>query len=89
MNYLYSFLALDLANQRVNDVFDLEYANTWDANAARQAAELAAVGRDRPSFALRALAHGLAAVSRGSAAAVRHLDDVVADDLGRALAPGK
>lgn len=89
MNYLYSFLALDLANQRPNDIFDLEYANTSDAHQARQAAELAAVGGERPSFARRALAHGLAAVSRGSAAAVRRLDDVAADDLGRALAPGK
>lgn len=89
MNYLYTFLALDLANQRVHDVFDLEYVNTSDAFQARQAAELAAGVGERPSFARRALAHGLAAVSRGSAAAVRHLDDVVADDLGRALAPGK
>jgi hypothetical protein len=29
----------------------------------------------------------LAALSRGSAAAVRRLDECVADDLGRALAP--
>lgn len=89
MQYLYSFLALDLANEPVNDVFDLEYANTWDARQARQAAELAAAGQPRPSLARRALAHGLAAVSRGSATAVRHLDDVVADDLHRALATGK
>ena len=89
MNYLYGFLALDLANQRANDIFSMEYRHTREALEARQAAELAAVGPDRPSFARRALAQGLAAVSRGSAAAVRQLDDVVADDLGRALAPGK
>ena len=89
MNYLYSFLALDLANQRRNDIFSLEYRQTREAIEARQAAELAAAGPDRASFARLALAHGLAAVSRGSAAAVRRLDDVVADDLGRALAPGK
>lgn len=89
MIYLYSFLALDLANQRAADVFDLEYRQTREAVEARQAADLAAIGPDRPSYARRALAHGLAAVSRGSAAAVRHLDDVVADDLGRALSPGK
>ena len=89
MNHLYAFLALDLANQRVNDVFSLEYHNTLEAREARQAAELLAAGAERPSPARRALAHGLAAVSRGSAAAVRHLDDVVADDLRRALAPGK
>lgn len=83
MNYLYSFLALDLANQRTADVFSLEYRRT------REVAELSADGPDRPSFTRRALARGLAAVSRGSAAAVRRLDDVVAEDLGRALAPGK
>ena len=89
MNYLYSFLALDLANQRAADVFSIEYRQTREAVEARQAAALSATGTDRPGFARRALAHGLAAVSRGSAAAVRRLDDVVADDLGRALAPGK
>jgi hypothetical protein len=52
-------------------------------------ASLAAALPGRPALARRALAQGLAVVSRGSAAAVRRLDDVVADDLGRALAPGK
>ena len=89
MNYLYGFLALDLANRREADIFSIEYRHTREALEARQAAELSADGLDRPSYARRALAHGLAAVSRGSAAAVRRLDDVVADDLGRALAPGK
>ena len=89
MNYLYSFLALDLANQRAADVFTLEYRHVREAAAARRTAERSATDGDRPSVARRALAHGLAAVSRGSAAAVRRLDDVVADDLGRALAPGK
>ena len=78
MQYFYTFLALDLANERAQQASD-----------ARRAA-LSASGRpERPSFARRALAQGLAAVSRRSAAAVRQLDDVVADDLGRALAPGK
>ena len=85
MNYLYSFLALDLANQRREDVFSMEYRQTQEADQARHAAELSASGGDRPSYARRALAQGLAAVSRGSAAAVRRLDDVVADDLGRSL----
>ena len=89
MNYLYAFLALDVANARVDDAFNLEYRDAGDAREARQAAELSAGGRDRGSYPRRALAHGLAAVSRGSAAAVRRLDHVVADDLGRALAPGK
>jgi hypothetical protein len=85
MNYLYSFLALDLANQRRDDVFNMEYRQTQEADQARHEAELSASGQDRSSYARRALAHGLAAVSRGSAAAVRRLDDVVADDLGRSL----
>ena len=41
----------------------------------------------RPSRARRSAALVLAAFSRGSAAAVRRLDDCVADDLSRALAP--
>ena len=83
MNYLYSFLALDLANQRRDDVFSMEYRQTQEADQARHAAEVSS--SDRPSFARRALAQGLAAVSRGSASAVRRLDDAVADDLGRSL----
>ena len=78
MHYVYSFLALELASDREREARD-----------ARRAALAAAGLPERPSFARRVLAQGLAAVSRGSAAAVRQLDDVVADDLGRALAPGK
>ena len=89
MNYLYSFLALDLANQRQADIFSMEYRQTREALEARQEAELSASEAERPSFARRALAHGLAAVSRSSAAAVRHLDDVVADDLRRSLNAAK
>jgi len=85
MNYLYSFLALDLANERRADIFSIEYRQTREALEARQEAELSAFEPDRPSFGRRALAQGLAAVSRGSAAAVRRLDDAVADDLGRSL----
>ena len=43
----------------------------------------------RPSRLRRPIAVALAAVSRGSAAAVRRLDDCVADDLGASLAPTK
>jgi hypothetical protein len=78
MGQFYTFLALDLANDRARQATD-----------ARRAALVSAGQPERPSFARRALAQGLAVVSRGSAAAVRQLDDVVADDLGRALAPGK
>ena len=78
MHYVYSFLALELANDRERE-----------ARAFHQAALSAAGVSHRPSVARRALAQGLAAVSRGSASAVRQLDDVVADDLRRTLAPGK
>jgi hypothetical protein len=40
-----------------------------------------------PSRVRHSAAMALASLSRGSAAAVRRLDDCVADDLGRALAP--
>jgi hypothetical protein len=78
MHYVYTFLALELANDREREARD-------DRRAA-----LAAAGQpERASIARRTLARGFAAVSRGSAAAVRQLDDVVADDLGRALLAGK
>jgi hypothetical protein len=78
MHHAYTFIALDIANDR-----------TREANDRRRAALIAAGTPERPSFARRSLAQALAGVSRGSAAAVRKLDDVVAEDLGRALAPGK
>jgi len=78
MYHAYSLLALELANDRAREARD-----------AHRAALATAGLPERPSVARRALAHGLAAVSRGSAYAVRRLDDCVADDLGRALAPSK
>lgn len=78
MLYVYSLLALELANDREREARD-----------ARRAALVSAGAPERPSFARRTLAQGLAAVTRGSVAAVRKLDDVVADDLGRALASSK
>jgi hypothetical protein len=53
------------------------------------AAELRAGQTSKPSRLRRPVARGLAALSRGTAAAVRRLDDCVADDLGRALAPAE
>ena len=44
---------------------------------------------DRPSRIRRPMAVALAALSRGSAAAARRLDDCVADDLSRSLATSK
>lgn len=74
--HVYTYLALDLANER-----------TRDARELRRAQHLAAERPERPSFLRRGLAQGLAAVSRGSAAAARRLDSVTADDHGRALSP--
>ena len=51
--------------------------------------EASALQTSDPSHVRRAMALGLAALSRGSAAAVRRLDECVADDLGRALAPSE
>ena len=78
MHHIYSLLAMDIATARAEE-----------AREAHRAALLNAGLVERPSFPRRALARGLAVLTRGSAAAVRRLDDVVADDLGRALAPGK
>jgi len=48
--------------------------------------EAHAADADRLSRIRRPIAVAFAALSRGSAAAARRLDDCVADDLGRALA---
>ena len=44
---------------------------------------------NHPSHLRRPVALVLAALSRGSAAAVRRLDACIADDLGRSLAPSE
>jgi hypothetical protein len=56
-----------------------------ELNLRRLLAEGRAERTDRPSRLRRPAARVLAALSRGSAAAVRRLDDCVADDLGRSL----
>lgn len=78
MNHYYTFLALDLARDRA-----------LDAARDRRALEAAAGLPSRPNLLVRGLANGLALVSRGSTAAVRRLDDCVADDLNQALSPSK
>lgn len=77
MNHqLWAFIALDLAQQRAEA-----------ANRRRRASLDLDWEPSPPSRLRRTLAHGLAAISRGAAAAVRKLDSYVADDLGRSLAP--
>ena len=70
-------------------LYALEIAHDRETEARRDrlAAQARAGQPARPSRIRRSAALGLAALSRGSAAAVRRLDDCVADDLGRALAP--
>ena len=58
-----------------------------EADLDRLAAEARAGMAATPSRLRRPAALLLAALSRGSAAATRRLDDCVADELGRALAP--
>lgn len=74
MHYLYSFIALDIANERAREAADRAFARESLVDVT-----------ERPSAIRRGLALGLAAISRGSAAATRRLDEVVADDLGRSL----
>ena len=77
MSYqLYAFLALDLARQRAEEANRHYLASLFV--------------EDQPSIRTsvrRSLAQALAAVTRGSASAVRRLDSCIADDLGRTLAP--
>ena len=76
------------------------YANEVTKDRERQLKHLAVIDEER--FALRqsaalaeprswhirrSIARGLAATSRATATVVRRLDDCVADDLGRSLAP--
>jgi hypothetical protein len=73
---LWAFMALDVARQRTEEAMRERMVST--------------TARDVPSVTTRtrrSLARGLAGVSRGSAWLVRRLDDCVADDLGRTLAP--
>lgn len=74
--YYYALRALELAKER-----------SAEAEQARLGARFAAGQPQRPSVVRRGLALGLAAVSRGSAAVVRRLDDCIADELSRSLAP--
>jgi hypothetical protein len=71
-NY-YMFLALDLANRRVRE--------------AERERLVAMVVENREGSTRRYVAIGLAAVGRLVGAAVRRLDECVADDLAESLRP--
>lgn len=78
MTHLYTFIALDLAHERVRE-----------AQRARRAA-LAVRGIARqPNIIRRGLASALALLSRWSAAAARRLDAVAVDKRPGALTTGK
>jgi hypothetical protein len=89
MQYLESFVAWDTFRGVRDDVFSVEFDHEWDARQARLAAQTVGDAQGRVAAACRTLAQGLAAVSRGSAAAARRLDAIAADELGRDLSPGK
>jgi hypothetical protein len=74
----WTLYALEIARDRERE---LQY--DWLAAEARAGLT------PKPSRLRRPAALLLAAMSRGTAAAVRRLDDCVADDLGRALAPAE
>jgi hypothetical protein len=76
MSHFYTYIALDLANDRAREAAD-----------AYRAAQLRHGLPARPSAVRHGLANGMAALSRGSAAVTRRLDGRVAEDLRKALAP--
>lgn len=73
MHSYYTFIALDLANQRVRE-----------ADRERLAAMFR---KDQAGSTRRYAAIGLAAIGRLVAASVRRLDACVADDLAESLRP--
>ena len=72
------YVANELAEERVRDGIRAEHNRQLLATQDRPA---------RRSFLRRPAALLLAAVSRGTVAIVRWLDECVAEDLGRALDP--
>jgi hypothetical protein len=74
----WTFYALEVARDREREARNHRLAIDAQAGATSSTT--------RPSRLRRGTALVLAAVSRGSASAVRRLDDCVAEDLGRALA---
>ena len=77
-HYAYGLLALDIARERSLEA-ERHYLET----------QLLAGAPQRSSRLRRLTAQGVATVSRGSAWIVRRLDDCVADELGRTLAPAE
>jgi len=76
-HYAYTIMALDIARER-----------SAEAERNYLLSQLTA-GSARPSRIRPLAARLIATFSRGSARIVRKLDDCVADELGRTLAPAK
>jgi hypothetical protein len=74
----YTIIALDIARERAREADRARLANL--ARAGRPA---------RPSIVRTSTARAFAALSRGSASVVRHLDAGVAEDLQHGLAHAK
>jgi hypothetical protein len=69
-----------------NQAVQRDHLHELESEEHRLLAEFRASRSGETSRVRRSTARVFAALSRGSAAAVRHLDECVADDLGRALA---
>jgi hypothetical protein len=76
MSHFYTYIALELANDRAR-----EAAHEYRAAQLRHGLPA------RPSVLRHGLANGMAALTRGSAAVTRRLDECVDADLRKALAP--
>jgi hypothetical protein len=73
--YLYAYLAMDIAQRRTREAEERRIEHSLRDGAPER------------SYGIRRLAaRAVASVSLGSASIVRKLDDCVADDLGRTLA---
>jgi hypothetical protein len=77
-SYLYAYLAMDMAQQRTREAEQRLLEHSLREGAPER------------SYGIRRLAaRAMASVSLGSASITRKLDDCVADDLGRTLAPAE
>jgi hypothetical protein len=86
MNSYYTWLALDLANERSREIEERRLVRlAREAQAERDAYDWLP-GPDLGTGIRRGLARATAAISLGAAAATRRLDECVAEDLGRTLA---
>ena len=83
MQQLYVWIALDATEERRREAGASRVGRV--VRARRGSTD--PFGQRASHAMTRALAHGLAGFTRGSAATVRRLDACVADDLGRSLAP--